>query len=308
MVVVAYPMIGRKATRAGVGVLAVGIVVVVVAWLNAHWLKETIYRLTVSQALTATQERALKPADTFKECPDCPEMVVVPAGEFTMGSPSEERGRSDDEAPQHKVTLAKPFAVSRFELTFAEWDACVAHGDCDPRIKDSWGRGWQPATSVSWHDAQCYVAWLARVTGRPYRLLSEAEWEYAARAGTSTAYSWGDEIAEGNANCNGCGSRWDAKQAAPVGSFAANAFGLHDMHGNVWEWVEDCYHNSYSSAPTDGSPWTENGVCNVRVVRGGSWYFIPQNLRSALRGWFAIEDRDFNFGIRVGRTLTQATP
>jgi formylglycine-generating enzyme required for sulfatase activity len=235
-------------------------------------------------------------------------MVVVPAGEFTMGSPLQEIGRSDDEGPQRTVTLARPFAVSRLELTFAEWDACVAHGDCDPRVRDSWGRGRQPATSVNWHDARRYVAWLSRVTGRPYRLLSEAEWEYAARAGTSTAYSWGDEIGERNANCNGCGSRWDAKQAAPVGSFAANAFGLHDMHGNVWEWVEDCYHTSYYSGPTDGSPWTEDGVCNVRVVRGGSWYFIPQNLRSAIRGWFAIEDRDFNFGIRVGRTLTQAAP
>ena len=165
--------------------------------------------------------------------------------------------------------------MSKFEVTFDEWDACVAYGDCDPRVSDSgWGRGRQPVINVTWDDAKRYVAWLSRMTGKPYRLLTEAEWEYAARAGTQTAYSWGDEIGKGNANCDGCGSQWDNKQTAPVGSFAANAFGLYDMHGNVWEWVEDCFHDNYEGAPDDGSAWTADGDCNSRVLRGGSWSTI----------------------------------
>ena len=133
-----------------------------------------------------------------------------------------------------RLQFAKPFAVSKFEVTFDDWDACVAYGDCNPVVRDSgWGRGRQPVINVTWDDAQRYVAWLSRMTGRTYRLLSEAEWEYAARAGTQTAYSWGDEIGKGNANCHGCGSQWDRRQTAPVGSFAANAFGLYDMLGNV---------------------------------------------------------------------------
>jgi formylglycine-generating enzyme required for sulfatase activity len=136
---------------------------------------------------------------------------------------------------------------------------------------------------VSWDDAQRYVAWLSRMTGRNYRLLSEAEWEYAARAGTQTVYPWGDVIGEGNANCEFCGSQWDGKQTAPVGSFAANAFGLYDMEGNVYEWVEDCVHANYDGAPTDGSAWTADGDCNARNVRGGSWGSIPRGLRSASR-------------------------
>src|SRR5262249_43305784 len=155
---------------------------------------------------------------------------------------------------------------------------------------------------VSWDDAKMYVSWLSRITGKAYRLLSEAEWEYAARAGSDTAYPWGSEIGEGNANCNGCGSQWDNKQTAPVGQFPANKFGLHDMHGNVWEWVEDCYHENYNQAPSDGSAWT-TGDCNVRVVRSGSWYNIPENLPSAIRSRFSTDDRFDHLGFRVGRTL-----
>jgi formylglycine-generating enzyme required for sulfatase activity len=156
-----------------------------------------------------------------KECTDCPEMIVVPAGDFVMGSPETEKDRSHDESPQHMVTIGKPFAAARFELTFDEWDACAVHGDCDPRLSASgWGRGRQPVINVSWDDAQQHVAWLSRMTGQPYRLLTEAEWEYAARAGFPTAYYWGDEIGKGNANCSGCGSQWDQQQTAPVGSFA----------------------------------------------------------------------------------------
>ena len=158
-------------------------------------------------------------------------MVVVPAGEFTMGSPATEKGRWN-EGPQHSVAIPRPFAASKFEVTFADWDACVGVGGCphENRASDSgWGRGRQPVIGVSWDDAQAYVAWLSRMTGKTYRLLTETEWEYAARAGSQAAYSWGDEIGKGNANCNGCGSQWDNKRTAPVGSFAANAFGLHDI-------------------------------------------------------------------------------
>jgi formylglycine-generating enzyme required for sulfatase activity len=176
-------------------------------------------------------------------------MVVAPAGKFMMGSP--EGQGTDVERPQHEVTFAN-FAVSTFEVTFDAWDACVAYGDCPPASDSGWGRGRRP------------VAWLSRMTGRTYRLLSEAEWEYAARAGTQTAYSWGDEIGEGNANCKGCGSQWDGQRTAPAGSFAANVFGLHDMHGNVWEWVEDCAHGNYSGAPEDGPAWTA-GVTVIAV-------------------------------------------
>ena len=153
-------------------------------------------------------------------------------------------------------------------------------------------------------DAQQYVAWISKLTGKPYRLLSEAEWEYAARAGTQTAYSWGDEIGKGNANCNGCGSQWDGRQTAPVGSFAPNAFGLYDMHGNVWEWVEDCYHDNYDGAPTDGSAWTAVGDCTYRVVRGGSWQDLPSDLRAAnrhRRHSDVIQRKELGF--RVVRTL-----
>src|SRR5262249_33896182 len=155
---------------------------------------------------------------------DCPEMIVVPAGSFTMGSPASEKGRDAGEEPQHTVTIARPFALSKWDVTFAEWDACVSVGGC-PGIRDNWvGRGSKPAINVNWEEAQQYVAWLSAMTGRPYRLLTEAEWEYAARAGTTTAYYWGDDIGRGNANCKGCGSQWDNTETAPVASFESNGF------------------------------------------------------------------------------------
>ena len=232
-------------------------------------------------------------------------MVVVPAGTFIMGSPSNEKGGRDTEDPQHEVTFAKPFAVSKFEVTFDDWDACVAYGDC-PRVSDrGWGRDRRPVINVSWEDVQRFVTWLSQMTGRPYRLLSEAEWEYAARAGTQTAYPWGDEIGKGNANCEDCGSQWDGKQTAPAGSFAANAFGLHEMHGNVYEWVEDCVHQNYNGAPGDGSAWTEGGDCNARNVRGGSWGNGADAARSAGRGRADSGIRNNLVGFRVARDLNQ---
>ena len=276
----------------------------IAAWWNQESLKEQIYALASVHALTVAQERALKPLDPFKECTDCPEMIVVAAGTFTMGSPA---GQGiDHEHPQHDVTIAKPFAISKYELTFDEWDACVAHGDCVPHVSDSgWGRGRQPSINVSWDDAQSYVAWLSRITGKKYRLLSEAEYEYAVRAGTRTTYPWGNDFQVNGtpmANCNRCGSQWDNKQAAPVGSFAPNPFGLYDMVGNVWEWVDDCYHGNYEAAPTDGSAWMTSD-CSYHVVRGSSWGNPTIGLRSATRSREPTAYRFGSLGFRVGRTL-----
>jgi formylglycine-generating enzyme required for sulfatase activity len=256
--------------------------------------------------LTPEKERALKPLDSFSDCPrDCPEMVVIPSGQFIMGSPPTERDRYAQEGPQHLVALSKPFAVSKFELTFAQWDACVAVGGCPAASDSGFGRGTQPVINVSWDDAKLYVAWLSRMTGKTYRMLSEAEWEYAARAGTRTAYPWGDEPGHGNANCYLCGGRWDNKQPAPVGSFFSNAFGLYDMHGNVWEWCEDSWHMDYQGAPQDGSAW-QGGDTLLKVLRSGSWEYIPRNIRSASRKGVAPVNRSDNFGIRVARTLMPA--
>jgi formylglycine-generating enzyme required for sulfatase activity len=260
----------------------------------------------VEGPLSPDRERALKPKDAFTECSGCPEMLVVPAGSFTMGSPTGETGRFDDEGPPHKVTIAKPFAVSKFTLTFDNWDACVSDGDCDgyQPSDNGWGRGLQPAINVSWNDAKSYVVWLSKKTGKPYRLLTEAEYEYATRAGTQTAYWWGNDIGKGNANCDGCGSRWDNKQTAPAGSFTPNKFGLYDMSGNVWGWVEDCLHDNYQEAPSDGSAWT-NACADAtrRVVRGGSWYNGPRALRAANRFGIATDGRFYSLGFRLARTL-----
>ena len=234
-------------------VLLVGVIGSLVGIIENEPIKEQINWFTVMRpyrvanfdryVLKPEAERALKPLASFRECAkDCPEMIVVPAGAFTMGSPATEKAAMTDEGPQHKVTIAKPFAVSKFDVTFADWDACVSVGGCPKAADAGFGRGTRPVINVGWDDAQHYVAWLSKMTGQPYRLLTEAEWEYAARAGTTTAYYWGDEIGKGNANCNGCGSQWDDKQTSPVGSFAANAFGLYDMAGNVCQWVQDCYH------------------------------------------------------------------
>jgi formylglycine-generating enzyme required for sulfatase activity len=292
--------------RALVGLLAVGIVAGVgyAGWSNRSYLTVRLVDLAdvlPRRALTASD---LQPGKTFSDCSHCPEMIIVPAGEFWMGSRADEKGHQDTESPRHKVVIAKAFAVSRFEVTFAEWDACFYLGGCSYLPGDQgWGRGRQPVVNVSWDDVQKYVSWIARRTGKPYRLLSEAEWEYAARAGSDTAYSWGDEIGRGNANCESCGSKWDNRQTAPVGSFTANAFGLHDMHGNVWEWVQDCFRHNYDGAPTDGLP-NEVGDCSTRVIRGGSWSTGPQTLRAADRVW---QPRNFRAsssnGFRVARAL-----
>ena len=264
--------------------------------------------------LSADAERELQPTDAFKECTWCPEMLVIPAGRFLMGS-REGEGK-DTERPQHEVHIAQPFAVSKFEVTFDQWDACVAQRACKELSDPGWERQNRPVINVSWRDTKDYLVWLSDVTGRRYRLLSEAEWEYAARAGSATEYHWGDGVGDGNANCDGCGSAWDRASPAPVGSFKPNSFGLFDMHGNVAEWVEDTVSGTargYKGAPTDGSAWIDaespgrsevgNELVAMRVIRGGSFMGPAEWMRSASRSAYTSLNAFPGTGFRVARTL-----
>ena len=257
---------------------------------------------TAPSAPSAPSPPAAQPGQSFSDTLSSggrgPEMVVIPAGRFRMGCVS---GLDcfDRELPVHNVTIPRAFAVSKYEVTFEDYDRYTYPNRVDDR---GWGRGRRPVIYVSWNDAQDYVEWLSAQTGHTYRLLSEAEWEYVARAGSSTAYSWGNDIGSNRANCVGCGSQWDFLQTAPVGSFAPNAFGVHDMHGNVWEWVEDCWNGSYAGAPTDGSAW-RSGECERRVLRGGAWLDFPGDLSSAFRLGFTSGFRFDGLGFRVARTL-----
>lgn len=249
--------------------------------------------------------------EVFKDCAECPEMVTVPAGSFLMGSPVDEVRRVDNEGPQHRVRIGQPFAIGRFEVTFAEWDACAADGGCTAYTPsdEGWGRGSRPVINVSWDDAQAYVAWLSERTGHAYRLPSEAEWEYAARAGSLTPFHVGRTISTEQANYDGTaayegGTPGEFRQGTiEVGSLAANAWGLYDMHGNVAEWTIDCLHAGYARAPDDGSAWTTGGDCSERIHRGGSWYADPWHLRSAARQSEATETRDDGIGFRVVRAI-----
>ena len=232
--------------------------------------------------------------------PILPEMVVIPGGRFRMGCVSG-RGCADDERPVHEVRV-ESFEISKYEVTFEEYDRFTAATGRERADDSGWGRGRRPVINVSWRDAVAYVEWLSAQTGNRYRLPSEAEWEYAVRAGTETAYSWGNEIGRNRANCDGCGSQWDDRRTAPVGSFSPNAWGLHDMHGNVWEWVQDCRNGNYQGAPRDGSAW-ESGDRSRRVLRGGSWYARPGDLRAANRFTISSGLRFYDYGFRVARTL-----
>ena len=287
-------------------------------------------------AVPQTPDRDIQAPDrSFQECPECPQMVGIPAGKFLMGSPASEPGRFDSEGPQHAVTI-KAFALSRYPVTSAEFLAFLnATGHqpqpCNPVL----GLGWRqlhrgqaatptdvepprwPAVCLDWKDAEAYIAWInARARAvrpqlgnrNPYRLPSEAEWEYAARAGTRTARWWGEEIGGGHANCNGCGSKWDNQLLAPIDAFAPNPFGLVGMLGNAWEWTADCWHPSYVGAPADGRAWTDN-FCIRHVVRGGAWNNVPIFVRSAARAAAAQNgaDQEYDYstltGFRVARDL-----
>ncbi len=259
-------------------------------------------RSEAEEAERAANER--KPGRRIRDCADCPDLVIVPAGSYRMGSPRTDEARFEDEGPSHKVTIPEPLAVGVYEVTFGEWEACRRDGGCSHYPDDrKWGRVNRPVIDVSWEDAREYVRWLSRKTGETYRLLSESEWEYVARGGTTTRFNWGNEPERGRANCAGCGSRWDSNQTSPLGSFSPNAFGLYDVHGNVWEWVEDCWHGDYERAPSDGSAWMASGDCSRRVFRGGSMISPVQLVRSATRGRNLSSIRTQNIGFRVVRTL-----
>lgn len=254
----------------------------------------------------------------FRDCPACPQMVALPSGSFTMGSPADEAGRYDDEGPQHLVNM-RPVAVARFEIRFDEWTLCVADGACPPLDDYGFGRGAHPVIDVSWDEAQTYVRWLTKKSGQPYRLLSEAEWEYAARAGSVTARFWGDDPDQACAYANvadnstkqleflaawefhNCGDGFAT--TAPVGSYRPNAFGLYDVLGNVWEWTEDCYASDYHTAFKDGRPMRA-ADCSNRVLRGGSWVNYPRIARSAVRNGFTAGGRYGSLGFRLARTLS----
>jgi formylglycine-generating enzyme required for sulfatase activity len=244
-----------------------------------------------SVPLSAAEERALKPKDSFKECAQCPEMVVVPSGSFTMGS-----YEADSEKPPHKVAIERPFAVGKYEVTGFEWGACFAEGGCEDDAK-----GRHPVVNVSWHDAKAFAAWLSRKTGKRYRLLSEAEWEYVARAGTKSRFAFGNAIKKNQAQFRAgeLGERWGTVE---VGSFPANRFGLHDLHGHVYEWVEDTWYPNYQGAPIDGSVW-QGGDQSKRVMRGGAWNDVAAHVRSSYRHYGAPDGRHINVGFRIARTL-----
>jgi formylglycine-generating enzyme required for sulfatase activity len=259
-----------------------------------------------------TPAALMAPGTVFRdvEAPWCPELVVVPPGQFLMGSPAGEEGRYDDEGPQHEVRIGYRFALGRYAVTFAEFDAfCEATGRAKPKDQ-GWGRDRQPVIHVSWEDATAYCAWLMERTGKPYRLPSEAEWEYACRAGTTTPFSFGDTISTAQANYDGnhtygAGRKGEYRERTlPVDAFQPNGFGHFQMHGNVWEWCEDRWHENYVGAPADGSVWLSKGTESGRVVRGGSWYFGPEDARSAIRYWLVPDDRYADLGFRVSRTLT----
>ena len=317
----AYLAAGRRLEKAGrrrarffllsIFTLMSGVIALLLARMYEHQLNGLIFRYARAHPVSNEAALALPKRQPFWDCAKtetdysahCPAMVVIPAGEFMMGSPDNEEDRSNDEGPRYKVSFRAPLAVAMHDVTFDQYDACAAAGGCKDAAADlGWGRDKRPVINVNWHNAQEYAAWLSAMTGQTYRLLTEAEWEYAARAGTQTRYYWGDEIGNGNANCDGCGSQWDKKQTAPVGSFKPNPFGLYDMHGNVWQWVQDCYVDNYKEAPNDGRAVTENEGCN-RAVRGGSWILNPQYSRAAFRNRLEPDFR-FNFlGFRVARVL-----
>ena len=307
----------------GCGVLANGMTTRVALAFAAAW----ILALGAGGAEQGdASERQPSAGERFRDCPDCPAMVVVPAGSYRMGSVAWENGRDDDEGPVHDVTFAAPFALGVYEVTVAEFGRFVAEtgysaaSSCwSDESSSSWRNpgfgqsGGHPVVCVSWSDAKNYAEWLRSKTGEVYRLASESEWEYAARTGTTTPWPWGLGEADqcrhangrdastqglsGGAGCND-GHSW----TAPVGSYAANAWGLHDMLGNALEWTEDCYNGSYAGAPSDGSVW-EDGDCTKRVLRGGSWSFGPSDLRAAFRARSATGYRLYIVGFRVARTL-----
>jgi formylglycine-generating enzyme required for sulfatase activity len=296
----------KRSKRRTAGLIAANVVAVttLTGYLyGGRTLKEHFFRISYMQVqpLTSSEEGELRPGDSFSECsPGCPRMIVIPPGEFQMGS---DKGASEAERPVRNVRIGSPLAIGKFDVTFAEWEACVKAGACPVVSDGKMGRDMRPVVNVGLEDIAAYLGWLARTTGKRYRLPSEAEWEYAARAGASTRYFWGDDIGTGNALCRQCGSESDPKGTLPVDTFRANQFGLHDMAGNVWQWVEDPWHPNYAGAPTDGSVWTQGADPSHHVVRGGAWDDPPESARSAYRGILSDTNRGHDVGFRVVRDI-----
>ena len=317
------PGMKRGTASKAVLMLAVSGIVLVAGVTDCAGINLSQSPLTSATPVVGTDPPAASrhPGDAFKDCVDCPEMVVVPAGEFIMGSPWGEVRRADDEGPRHRVRIGVALAVGKFEVTVGEYRRFVRDseysGDAPCIGIERSGHNWEspgfhqgeryPVACVSWDDAQAYVKWLTGKTGERYRLLTEAEWEYAARAGTTRAFHTGSWIRTDQANFYGetyisSSKGGNRLRTVPVGSFGANRFGLHDMHGNLWELVEDCWNRSYEGAPVDGSAWMSD-ECDMRGVRGGSWGDPARYIRSASRLWVGTEER-YNFvGFRVARTL-----
>ena len=248
--------------------------------------------------------------DTLRSGTEGPEMVVIPAGSFQMGCVSDQ-DCGDTEKPVHEVVIARPVAISKYEVTFEDYDR-FTHSD---KVDDKgWGRGQRPVINISWEEATAYAAWLSEETGKRYRLPTEAEWEYAVRAGSTTKYHFGNDEAQlcqyGNHADAGTDYEWrntacsdgEGERTAEVGQYQPNAFGLYDMKGNVYEWVQDCWNNSYEGAPADGTGWS-SGDCGLRVVRGGAWAYGPWILRSASRHALPRWGRDTYLGFRLIRDL-----
>ncbi|MFM0300666.1 SUMF1/EgtB/PvdO family nonheme iron enzyme [Paraburkholderia sediminicola] len=233
-----------------------------------------------------------------RDCATCPIMIALPAGAFSMGSSTDD----PSEKPVHHVTIGAPFAIGKYEVTVEQWNACAAANACQKLTPENNTNKATPARDLSWDDAQQYVKWLSKTTGKPYRLPTEAEWEYADRGGTTTAYWWGDQMRKGNANCKDCGDPWHKEGPEAAGSFAPNPVGLYDMNGNVWEWVADCWHNSYQGAPTDGHAW-DSPSCDMRVIRGGSWREGGSYMLSATRFKYSASVRQSQDGFRVVKDL-----
>lgn len=287
-------------------ILVVGLCLITLGW----WLHPTSTiagNIDEEMTVQPVQNISTKAGTIFRDCIDCPEMIVLPKGQFLMGAPENEALRHAVETPQHKVTINYVLAVARTELTFAEWDACASAGACRKNVETNWPRGQQPVININWNDTEIYLTWLNKTTGQNYRLLSEAEWEYAARANSKTAYFWGNEIGSNHANCTECGEQSKNIEPQLAGSYLPNPFGLFDLHGNVQEWVQDCWHNNYQGAPQDGSAWLNSCSEAHRVLRGGAWSSSRDELRSAARDRKTWDHTSPDTGFRIARVIAEPT-
>ncbi len=261
---------------------------------HQYWARPTADYIEARQ-----QAETVLKSDTSLLEPLLGKLLLIPAGRFVMGCSPGDTWCRENEKPERLVPI-KAFYLMETEVTFAMWDACVSAGGCITQPDDqAWGRADRPVINVSYNDiTQQFIPWLNKTTGQHFRLPSEAEWEYAARAGSNTKFSWGNELGRNNANCAGCGSPWDENQTAPVKSFSPNEYGLYDMHGNVWEWTEDCWNSNYLEAPANSDP-RQDGNCQRRSLRGGSWLGSPISARLTARINYGITEPFFSFGFRL---------